>query len=328
MITKPVTFIVGAGASAPYGLPLGSTLYDLACDLPGSDLWQLLRVAGESRPTSECITMDNLQEFLAELREAPVQSIDAFLEKQQHRPKTVEIGRWFIAALMGREIATHYRKAKPDEDWLAEVAEHLLSGCSCPAQFVERTHLAFVTFNFDSVIENYLSDVIKRGFIGHPDAEIAEAQNVIKVIHVHGKLPANPQWPESNNCLSSRNSEWLDWMRKAPAQINIIHDSSVDEAVLAEARRALTSADIICFVGLHYHEQNLKRLDVEQCVKQPTRPLHGSPSASTRRPLFGSAYRLTPSRRNWVGEQLEGIRLGNDDWSCRRVLQNLYILRG
>jgi hypothetical protein len=49
MITTPTTFVVGGGASKPYGLPLGAELYAASQALtPKSSLYQLLRETASS----------------------------------------------------------------------------------------------------------------------------------------------------------------------------------------------------------------------------------------------------------------------------------------
>src|SRR5437868_4243868 len=102
MITTPTTFVVGAGGSQPYGLPVGSELHRRARDIDRNDSGNAM-----FRVLADCIGSEaRVAELLDDLREHPAESIDAFLESRQHLPETVSRGKMLIAALMGQAIAT------------------------------------------------------------------------------------------------------------------------------------------------------------------------------------------------------------------------------
>lgn len=76
MITTPTTFVIGAGAGCPYGLPASDGLHRAARKLASSDdLYQMLL---------EITNIDavDFNSVLEDLRAHPAGSIDAFLESR------------------------------------------------------------------------------------------------------------------------------------------------------------------------------------------------------------------------------------------------------
>ena len=93
MIEGPTVFILGAGASEPYGFPLGRKLVDQAI--------ALLRRTDEFRvemltKACHCATSDLLA-FASALESAASPSVDVFLE---NREEYLKIGKAVIAALL------------------------------------------------------------------------------------------------------------------------------------------------------------------------------------------------------------------------------------
>ena len=68
------------------------------------------------------------------------------------------IGRLVMAILMGEAVtAARKHPVQDDEDWLAYLIERMLRGAPTAQRFVEgNSGVGFVTFNFDTVIEDRL----------------------------------------------------------------------------------------------------------------------------------------------------------------------------
>lgn len=309
MITTPTAFVIGAGGSEPYGLPLGKELHRRAKAIsPASELYQLLHSALS-------ISVGDLNSFRDELAAHTAKSIDAFLQTQQHRPNTVYIGRAVIAALMREAmLMSRSHEAVTHQDWLDYLLDRIVAGCAGPSQM--RCGATFLTFHFDSVIEERVSDAIRRTFARHPNSEIADALRLIDVIHIHGRLPPIPQGSLAAQPIRGFDSAWRDWLKAAVDTINIVHDS-LEEATLAQAREVLSKSEIVCFLGFAYNPDNLSRLDVATTIKDDT----------IRQHVFGSSFGLTPSERNWVEGRFKKMQLAHQGAECRQVLEQLYVLR-
>jgi hypothetical protein len=89
MIRTPTVFVLGAGASAEYGLPLGSALIQLIVDALGETgtLRKPLSIAG--------VLEGKMEIFADKLHLANLTSIDAFLENNS--PEFVELGSFASA---------------------------------------------------------------------------------------------------------------------------------------------------------------------------------------------------------------------------------------
>jgi hypothetical protein len=89
MITTKTVLVLGAGASAPYGFPTGSTLKDRIIKPQGMNTHQILKSLG--------FGSDKVREFTDVLRESGQSSVDAFLERRLDLRK---VGQAAIAATL------------------------------------------------------------------------------------------------------------------------------------------------------------------------------------------------------------------------------------
>jgi hypothetical protein len=72
---ESTTIVVGAGASKPYGLPLGRELRDLVLKIPtGNYPTRLLNQFG--------ISQDTFRDFRNDLQMSAISTVDSFLEKR------------------------------------------------------------------------------------------------------------------------------------------------------------------------------------------------------------------------------------------------------
>jgi hypothetical protein len=299
MISTRTTFIIGAGASERYGLPLGFDLLRSARELsPASPLVQLLYTK---------FGIDEVSEFIADLNSSPVRSLDKFLQDRSNRPRFVEIGKYIIAGLMG--LALNRAGERPNaEDWIEEVLHRMAEGVSSLREFEQRnTGIQFVTFNFEMNIEDRVRANLKRRY-PHEDGINDVAERTCPVHHVHGRLlspPKGEMWSD----LRGPTPSWIQWLDESAAAIRIVHDADVDHYLLSKACGAVTNAKVIVYLGLHYHPENLERL----CISGTQNPTLGQS-------VFGSAYKLSPGECDWVREHVAGIRLGDPADTCLDVL--------
>lgn len=71
----------------------------------------------------------------------------------------MKVCRLMLATVLGQTIAT--RRQRPVNDWLEYIVERMRSGAATWQAFAEgNSQVRFVTFNFDSVIEDRLGDPI------------------------------------------------------------------------------------------------------------------------------------------------------------------------
>ena len=157
MITQPTVFVLGAGASVPYGYPPGSGLTAMIRDriLGGSSGF----MKGEiHKPTG--ISADKFIVMAESLRDTLKISVDEWLARNV---KFQDCGKICIAqAIATREGVT----AAPERDWYAELwANYLLPNCNKLKDVIENTKkIVFVTFNYDRSLEHHLFYLMENTF--------------------------------------------------------------------------------------------------------------------------------------------------------------------
>lgn len=269
MVETPTSFIVGAGASNCYGLPLGSKLLERAKSLsPDSAVYHLAR-----RHTA--IPVERLNAILENLKQFPGPSIDDYLEKRQTDPDTQRLGRTLIAAFMAQALQTELNLRPPAvNDWLKSLFLQMAEGADTFERFVEGNKITFVTFNFDSVIEARLEGLARDTYGAIDPQVLAKA---VPVIHVHGRLPSPPSIQLGFEPHSSEPSpEWLSWIPDAASSVRVVFDSDIDEPTLLAACAALVQSQILCFLGFSYHPRNVERLSLGLWNKSAGRLLFGT----------------------------------------------------
>ncbi len=218
------TFVIGAGASAEFGMPVGS---ELAQSIRKS---ALLRNFGGRDPIVGDPTMYETFGRLwsqASDREEPLKaaktihdgihtavSIDAFIDRFSDDEFIPLVGKMLIAlkiAKAERESSLfpdkwnnlrEYPRSKainstgksltnPDDTWLGHFFRILVDGVKDPGKI--GNNISIICFNYDRCIEHYLRHQIAAAYrmnIGHAD-EIVKSINIIHPYGTLGDLPVN-----------------------------------------------------------------------------------------------------------------------------------------
>lgn len=321
MITLPTTFVIGAGASQPYGWPLGAALMQSARDVHPQSAEHMLavravRAMDRERQMSTAEASAIVTRVVADIRQHPARSIDAYLETRQRDEQAMRVGRLLLAILLGES-----RAGRPNDppingdDWLGYVFDQMLEGAPTAQAFAEgNANVRFVTFNFDSVIEQRLSADVRRAYPGddiEPDSYLLSP-----VIHVHGRLPDLPASLLTFNDVHGFPADWSDWPIGAAQRINVILDD-IDEGVLQAARQAVQGSIIVCFLGFHYAKTNLTRIGLTPEAQR-----------QRRQTMFGSAFGFSDGERARVAQaRLPNIELAPPDHGCLATLRRSFIFR-
>jgi hypothetical protein len=300
-----ITFIVGAGASRPYGLPLGCELVAKAKELrPQDHLYQHMNRLG--------VRVETLNDVLKDLRSHPGESLDDFIRTRAFDPDTVRVGRLLIAGLMGDALRSP-EKPDPKRDWLGYLLGKMVKGADSLEGFLASSRVQFVTFNFDTVIEHrikeFLADYFKRG----PFERVAEG---VPVTHLHGRLDGVPGHPMGDD-MDILTRDWSPWLDASASNVRVVGDQLPDE-VRMRAIRAMADASRLCFLGFGYDEQNIRQLELESVLSDP----------SSEKRLFGTAMGLKEGEQERIKNLLPGPRiyLGGEDIDCLLMLQHSPVL--
>ena len=242
MIQIPTVLILGAGASAHCGYPLGSQFVSQLSSLRGTSELNNLP-DGWSRSDAE--------DFLTRLGRSGHYSIDAFLEKNREQ---AELGKFLIARELKKHENINLLFPPHDSDWYQYLFNQMLATDGSPD--FAANQLGIITFNYDRSLEAYLHTVLQARF-GIAEDEASKILKVIPIIHVHGILGEYP-------AAAYQSKAELSELVNISSQIQIIyeisdHSDGFCNPMFEQAHKILATAERIYFLGFGFHPDNIRR---------------------------------------------------------------------
>lgn len=237
------TFVLGAGASVPFGFPTGNKLRRQI--VAGTDLGKAGKLIKDLLPMD--FTESQIKEFHDRFRDSQRWSIDRFLADNPH---FMRIGKACIATTLRENQAKGDLVLQLDDgNWLRRVFNTLMRGTDWP----EREAITFVTFNYDLLVEHFFHNAFRSAF-GLNNGEATEMRKKIKILHVHGSLGDYDPTVGVGGVIPTLLLQ--DWAKK----ISIVHEDQAEKELLEECRKAIASAKIVAFLGFGYAEENLVKI--------------------------------------------------------------------
>jgi hypothetical protein len=291
----PMVFILGAGASKPYGYPLAQELVEqIAFDDPH-----------DKSPLRTRHEFEGLQKNLATSK---ARSVDVFLGRDSQK-RFQDVGLWAIAEklikceqrnnIFGRttEVGPPHQRSVIDDDWYAylfnTLTEHITD-----LKDVGTLPISFITFNYDRSLEYFLERYLSSNFPDNPPSEIWDTVGKIEIRHVYGRLDKF-QWEVAPQQKGRDYTDTItqQTVKTAAAGIRVMHqgaDSPDTKAELVRAGELMAEADAIFFLGFGYHPQNMARLHV------PFDRLEIRVDRKQIRQVFGTVYKMTVAEANAI----------------------------
>ncbi|HVZ81759.1 MAG TPA: hypothetical protein VHE12_13310 [bacterium] len=260
-IKSKTTIILGAGASYPYGFPLGTELLKQIIELKGnSDFLSKLETAfpGPMGKTSKPSAQEEYQELTDLLERSGLQSIDAFMVAQ---PKMAEKSKFAIAYLLlhCEEKNPNVNAEKNRGDWYRYLYNEYLSGASAPSiKAIIDNEVRFITFNYDVSLERFFFNALDSKF-GRSDALLFFKSIPIK--HIHGKIRILP-WEAGTTAADFLFHLDTAKIKEYSQGINYVHENKNDSSMDA-TRALLTDSENIVFLGFGYDQRNVEILRVD-----------------------------------------------------------------
>ena len=206
MINKPTVFILGAGASIPYGYPSGETLVtETVSELSQRGLlFKLCRELGFNQL--------EISKFAETLNLSGDKSIDAFLERN---PQFIKLGKIAITLKLIEKEDENRLFSPGNDKWYGDLVNELKS--SSTDTFVN--NVSFLTFNYDRSFDHYLFVSIMNSYEEiKGDIQCAQIVSRIPIIHLHGHI-GKLFWQESNGIERPYANSFgsLDLLKRATA---------------------------------------------------------------------------------------------------------------
>lgn len=197
-------FVVGAGASADFGLPVGSELQteianflrpDPSTEGFGRDIdFALSELSSLGLPYNKLFdTLNWISRTLPLAR-----SIDSFLETQSERGGAISfLGKYAITTLIARgeassSLCTPNKNRRPDfqklaDTWLGQLWPLINKGGAARIDEKGLDDFAFLTFNYDRCIEQFLFHAF-HDFYRLPEHQAVEFVERVSIHHIYGRL--------------------------------------------------------------------------------------------------------------------------------------------
>jgi hypothetical protein len=295
MLTKKTVFVLGAGASAPFGFLTGFGLSKKLIDdlTPSGHLHTLLESLGYGAQI--------LKKFRDAFFESGNDSIDAFLE---HRPEFNDLGKHAIAAALIPYEQTDSVFAFNENNLL----RYMFNRINTTFEEFGKNTLSFVTFNYDRVVEFFLLSALVNSH-NRSIGDCVNALQTIPIVHLHGKLGDLPSErldggsrPFTNDCDSAH-------IRLGAKNIRIIHDE-IKEEDLQRARQLLSKAEQVYFLGFGFHSINVERLGIKSF--DPNKGL-----------ALATAFNLTTHEIGFLKEATDGKVFFYNNFDCIGLCRNV-----
>ncbi len=252
MITSETVFVLGAGASIPYGFPSGIELREELCKVgtAGLPISDTLMVCG--------ISNNETGLFASAFRDSRIGSIDAFLSR---RNEFVDIGKLAIAAVLcARENPRIFDYSNIEDDWYFALWNAMVADVH-QADDLVLNKIKIITFNYDRSLEYYLFTAIRNTF-GLAEVDTYSILHKISIKHVYGQLGEFPEHP-----FQVSNSPSI--VEAAANGIRIIpEDRENNDVTIREIRAWLSSARNICFLGFGFDSLNIHRLELSSIIAE------------------------------------------------------------
>lgn len=304
MIEKKLTLVLGAGASAPYGLPSGEDLViDVVENLdpyPDDD---------EERNWYPEFTHHygfderEVKNFRRELTNSGRQSVDRFLE---HRPEYLDLGKAAIAkSLLEREDEWALVGVGDDrQGWYP----YFFRWMNTDFERWSDNALSIVTFNYDRSLEKFLSQALRSSYGEDQDSVAAQLER-IPIVHVHGSLGSLP-W-QGGDFIGYNAKADQENVEKAAQNIQLVPETGPDHDRFDRAVQLLKGAERIVFLGFGYHDENLRRLQIDK-------------DATTRKAtkVTGSSYGMGAAQITYVRNKWEIEVTHESNQKCLEFLEN------
>jgi hypothetical protein len=252
VIDSRTVFVLGAGASNPFGLPLGTGLRRFVLENFNDKHGHAVHLYNTTGFTEQQVEI-----FISALRFSGLQSVDAFLER---RPEFMEIGKATMAIeLVLRE--NHDVLWSEGSNWMLYLYSAMIGNS---LEEFDQNEVSVITFNYDRTLEHFLATSLGNSF-GKPVEEVAQVMKNIPIIHLHGRLGYLPWENDQNTIPYGHLGITAADMKVFLSEIKVVHEDISDgrDKDFHEAKKLLQEATRVYLLGFGFGTRNVERLGLD-----------------------------------------------------------------
>ena len=303
MIQKRTVFVLGAGASMPYGFPSGPRLRHEICTqtlAPGDEGHKILMEMGHS--------YDEVEQCRIARSRSWASSIDMFIASRDDYADVAKAAIALTIAAYERDEELFF--ADPKGDWFRYLWRFLHNPNGEP---LPKDRVSFVTFNYDRTLEHSLANAIKYA----KRVEDVTSDLLPEIVHVYGSLGKYPFQDISGPKREFATRSDAKNIKQSRRSINVISDKTTSSRFPAQAKDLLEKAEQVIFLGFGYDEDNLRVLRLlkdDSCLHDDCK-------------VYGTGLGFSMNEHNWVQKLLgtrnpgSFLRLTDDKADCLMFLR-------
>lgn len=268
MIEEPTVFILGAGASKPYGYPTGDDLRKFLCESYMNEIFAPY-IASHHHPEEyrEALVRET-NIFIDNFFHALI-SIDQFVSINRSNQDYHDFGKLAIASsILYHETKSLLPPQVEDGDWFSYLFTHLMQGRTEESDYqISENRISFITFNYDRSLESFFYYALCNTFTTVNEATIVDEINMIPILHINGQVARLP-WSREDETLHYRSRfREIPSLTSYAGNIKIIYDDH-DGGVILNARDMIQKAKRIFILGFGFAVENLKALSIPSALSQ------------------------------------------------------------
>ena len=289
MFKRKTLFIVGAGASAEVGLPVGATLAKTIANIlnvprggmPDSRGETVLRQLYEKRPLSS----NGYQQAAWRIRDGVrlTNSIDDFLDMHGADKLVQRVGKTAIVkAILDAEAESslYYDRElsrqlvnldKIENTWFMKFFRMLGRGVTRDNARQIFDSVSFIVFNYDRCLEFFLLSALQLVY-SMPQSEAVSIVSNLRIIHPYGMVAGLPLTGSGVPFGGTPGFE-LDYVGPAEG-IKTYSEQIAAGDMLTQIHEEMSAAEQFVFLGFGYHDQNM--LMLKPGKQLPLKPVLGT----------------------------------------------------
>jgi len=292
MIKENTVFILGAGASNPYGLPTGDELRKYLCNEFSHDyemnILAQIQEGHLSKDFEHREAIDMARIFARNFTNSHTPSIDLYLSRKRDEPETVFMGKMaIIFSILKSEQSSQFEPniqddKKKEQDWYFELYARMTNTLIEPDSYklFGDNNVSFITFNYDRTLEHFFYISIHHSFFPRNltathKREIWSVLNEIPIIHVYGQVAPLP-WQNDASNIPYRTPVKYRHLEHFRENIQTIYEADAD-GIKTKVSKKISEAKKIFFLGFRYADENLKTLGIPKVFTQ-------------RQKIYGTAF--------------------------------------
>ncbi|SFR94756.1 hypothetical protein SAMN05216570_1046 [Dyella sp. OK004] len=338
MFKAKTVFVVGAGASAELGLPIGIQLKEQISTLlnfhfqngqrvqGGDDLiYEACYISARAKSTQVVDINPYIKAGRTIQRAMPVSiSIDNCLE-QHNDDEIVELmGKLAIVrAILNAEkqsalyldrrtrIEVSLANPKIQASWYVALFKKLTE--SVPRDKIDTIFkdVSFVIFNYDRCVESFLHTALQAAY-GIDEARAGKVLAAVEFIHPYGAVGALPWQSENIRKVEYGGEVDAEMLRRLATGIRTYSEQAESGEVLERLHRCMQEAATAVYLGFAFHPQNMAMLHV--------------PKDGRAQRVFGTAMGASKSDREIISSAIRSslnpdLRIPADlgDFACAQL---------